>query len=39
MTELNMIDKCTFAMNGQDAIDKIKQEVHKQLNNPVPSNG
>lgn len=34
MTEMDMIDKCNFAMNGQDAIDKIKAEVIKQLNNP-----
>ena len=34
MTEMDMIDMCNFAMNGQDAIDKIKAEVIKQLNNP-----
>jgi len=31
MTQVGVIDFCDFAMNGQDAIEKIKREVQDQI--------
>jgi CheY-like chemotaxis protein len=37
MTQIKVIDRCSFAMNGQDAINKIQQEVESSLENPLLS--
>lgn len=31
MTQIDAIEHCEFAINGQDAIDKIKKEVQNQI--------